>query len=446
MTIERAARLCGGEIAGAYDAGAELGRIVIDSRAVQPGDLFAAYRGERVDGHDYIAAAFDRGAACCLAERTPEGETRPLLLVGSVQAAVEAIAAGYRETLSLPVIGITGSVGKTSAKEMIAAVLSQRLKVLKTDANLNNHIGVPMTISRIGPEHEAAVVEMGISGFGEMTRLARIARPDIAVFTVIGHAHLEYLHDLDGVLRAKGEMLALMAPDAPVLVNGDDEKLRGLVCRQNKITFGLGADNDLRAVNVRALTEGTACELVGLGRRIAVTIPAFGRHLLYAALEGALVGMLLGLSDEEIAAGIAAFEVVGRRGAVSDTGFVTLVDDCYNANPDSCRSAVDSLLALPGRPVCILGDMLELGPESARMHFELGRYAAEKGAALVLTNGGLSAETARGAGDRSIHYVNREALIEALPAVLRRGDAVLVKASHGARFDEISEAIKRLRG
>ena len=447
MTIERAARLCGGRIAGACEPETELGAIVIDSRAVRPGDLFAAYKGERADGHDYIAAAFGRGAACCLAERVPEGETRPLLLVESVQAAVEAIAAGYRETLSLPVIGITGSVGKTSAKEMIASVLSQRLRVLKTEANLNNHIGVPMTISRIAPEHEAAVVEMGISGFGEMTRLTQIARPDIAVFTVIGHAHLEYLHDLDGVLRAKTEMLDGMAADAPVLVNGDDEKLRGLVCRQKKLCFGLGESNDLRAENVRALPDGgTACELAGLGRRIAVTIPAFGRHLLYAALEGALVGILLGLSDEEIAAGVAAFEVVGRRGAVTDTDYVTLIDDCYNANPDSCRSAIDSLLALPGRHVCILGDMLELGPESARMHYELGRYAAERGAELVLTTGELSAETARGAGERSIHYVNRDELIGALPAVLRRGDAVLVKASHGARFDAISEAIKELRG
>ena len=446
MTLERAGKLCGGTLRGTADAGRTLGEIVIDSRAVKPGDLFAAYKGERVDGHDYIAAAFEHGAGCCLAERVPEGETRPLLLVESVQQAVEDIAAGYRETLSLPVIGITGSVGKTSAKEMIASVLSQRLRVLKTEANLNNHIGVPMTVSRITPEHEAAVVEMGISGFGEMTRLARIARPDMAVFTVIGHAHLEFLHDLDGVLKAKTEMLALMAPDAPVLINGDDEKLRSLVCRQKKTSFGLGEGCDLRAGEIRVLPNGhTACTITGLGRRIAVEIPAYGRHLLYAALEGALVGILLGLTDEEIAAGIAAFAVVGRRGAVADTGFVTLVDDCYNANPDSSRSAVDSLLSLPGRHVCILGDMLELGGESPRMHFELGRYAAERGAELILTTGELGAEIARGAGERAIHYVNQESLIAALPALLRQGDKVLVKASRGMRFDAISEAIKELR-
>ena len=189
FSISQAAAACGGRVSAPY-TDRELGRIVIDSRQVQPGDLFVAYKGEKVDGHDYITMALDKGAACCLAERVPEGESRPVLLVDEVQSALEKIAAAYRATLSLPVIGITGSVGKTSAKEMIAAVLAERFCVLKTEGNLNNQIGVPMTVSRIEPEHEAAVVEMGISGFGEMTGLARIAQPSIAVFTVIGHAHL----------------------------------------------------------------------------------------------------------------------------------------------------------------------------------------------------------------------------------------------------------------
>ena len=245
MTIRRAVQICGGELLGRGGFDTELGKVVIDSRAVEPGDFFVAYKGERADGHDYISAAFDRGAVCCLAQRVPEGETRPILLVPDVQAALEQICAEYRRDLRLPVIGITGSVGKTSAKEMISAVLSQRLNVLKTDKNLNNQIGVPMTISRIRPEHQAAVVEMGISGFGEMSCLAQIARPDMAVFTLIGHAHLEFLHDLDGVLKAKTEMLDYMADDAPVVINGDDEKLRGLKCRQRKISFGLGGNCDV---------------------------------------------------------------------------------------------------------------------------------------------------------------------------------------------------------
>ena len=446
MTISRAAAVCGGRLCGEGDLGAELGSVVIDSRAVSAGDFFVAYKGERVDGHDYISAAFDRGAVCCLAQRVPEGETRPILLVPDVQTALEQICAEYRRDLRLPVIGITGSVGKTSAKEMISAVLSQRLNVLKTDKNLNNQIGVPMTISRIRPEHQAAVVEMGISGFGEMSVLARIARPDMAVFTLIGHAHLEFLHDLDGVLRAKTEMLDFMADDAPVLINGDDEKLRGLQCRQKKISFGLGENCDVRAENIRLGESGeTFCDIVYGERRIPVEIRAYGRHMIYAALEGAAVGLLMGLSDGEIVKGVASFETVGRRAAVCDTGFITLIDDSYNANPDSVKCGIDSLMKMPGRHVCILGDMLELGEGSGEMHFDVGRYAGEKGAELVLTSGPLSRETCRGAGERGRHFATREELIAALPGLIQKGDRVLVKASLGSRFDQISEALKELK-
>ena len=446
MTISRAAAVCGGRICGEGDLGAELGSVVIDSRAVSAGDFFVAYKGERVDGHDYISAAFDKGAVCCLAQRVPEGETRPLILVPDVQAALEQICAEYRRDLRLPVIGITGSVGKTSAKEMISAVLSQRLNVLKTDKNLNNQIGVPMTISRIRPEHQAAVVEMGISGFGEMSVLAQIARPDMAVFTLIGHAHLEFLHNLDGVLRAKTEMLNFMADDAPVLINGDDEKLRGLQCRQKKISFGLGENCDVRAENITLSPTGeTLCDIVYGERRIPVVIKAYGRHMIYAALEGAAVGLLMGLSDEEIVKGIASFETVGRRAAVCDTGFITLIDDSYNANPDSVKCGIDSLMKMPGRHVCILGDMLELGEGSGEMHFDVGRYAGERGAELVLTSGPLSYETCRGAGERGRHFATREELIAALPGLIQKGDRVLVKASLGSRFDQISEALKELK-
>ena len=445
MSIVSAALACGGSLCGTGNFEQELGSIGIDSRAVAPGDLFVAYKGEKADGHNYISAAMDRGAACCLAERVPEGETRPVILVNDVQVALEQIAAAYRRTLKIPVIGVTGSVGKTTAKEMICAVLSQRLRVLKTEGNLNNQIGVPMTVSRITREHQAAVVEMGISDFGEMRALAAIAKPDIAVFTVIGHAHLEFLHDLDGVLRAKTEMLETMSDNAPVIVNGDDEKLRGLPCRQKKITFGLGSDCDVRAENIALLPDGKiSCDILAEGRRVPVLIPAFGRHMIYAALEGAAVGLVMGLTDEEIAGGVAAYETVGRRAAVTDTGYLTLIDDCYNANPDSARCGIDSLLSMPGRHVCILGDMLELGAREREMHYALGRYAAEKGVDLVLTNGALSEETARGAGERGIYFADRTELIAALPTLLQTGDKVLVKASHSMRFDEISEVLKAL--
>ena len=445
MTLSRAAAACGGRLCGEFHENTALGRIMIDSRAVEPDDLFAAYRGERVDGHNYIAAAFERGAACCLAERIPEGETRPILLVENVQRAVEQIAEAYRQMLTIPVIGITGSVGKTSAKEMIAAVLEQRLRILKTDKNLNNQIGVPMTISRIEEEHQAAVVEMGISGFGEMRLLSRIARPTIAVFTIIGHAHLEFLHDRKGVFQAKTEMLENMDENGVVLVNGDDDLLRALSCRQKLLRFGLGEENEVRASNIRLDERGHISCIIRYGKRVLpVHIPAFGQHMVYAALAGAAVGFVLGLTDEEIISGVARYETVGRRSAVTETGKITLIDDCYNANPDSVKCGIDSLMKLPGRHVCILGDMLELGEKEEAMHRDVGAYAAQAGAALVLCSGRLGSAIAEGAGAAGKWYPSVDALIGALPELILPGDRVLVKASRGMRFDPIAEALKCL--
>ena len=301
ITVTQAARICGGRLMGENFNNREIGRVVIDSRAVMPGDLFAAYKGEKVDGHDYIAAALEKGAALCLVERLPEGVTGSVLLVPDVQQALERLCTAYRESLGLPVVGITGSVGKTTAKEMVWSVLSQKMNVLKTEGNLNNQIGVPMTLSRITPQHQAAVVEMGISAPGEMTELARMVRPTVAVFTVIGHAHLEFLHDLEGVFRAKTEMLALMPEDGTVIVNGDDPWLRTIECRQRLIRCGLGEDCQVRAENIQLLPEGrTRCDIVYGEKRIHADIPAYGRHMVYAAMEAAAVGFTLGLSQEEI--------------------------------------------------------------------------------------------------------------------------------------------------
>ena len=446
FTIRDAAEACGGTMIGQFDPQTELGQIVIDSRKLAPGDLFAAYRGEHTDGHVYIGAALRQGAACCLVEYLREGDSGPLLLVPQVQRAVEQIAAAYRRRLTLPIIGVTGSVGKTSAKEMLSAVLGSRFKVLKTEGNLNNQIGVPMTLSRIEPEYEAAVVEMGISGFGEMDHLAQMVRPSIGVFTVIGHAHLEFLHDLEGVLRAKTEMLRHMDEDAVIVVNGDDPLLASLQCKQRKVTVGLGESCQVRASEISMdPVNGLQCVISWENRQIPVTVPAFGRHIVYAALEAAAVGMLMGLSDEEIAAGMLTFENVGHRAAVTDTGFLTLIDDSYNANPNSVKCGIDSLMALPGRHLCILGDMLELGEESPAMHRDVGAYAAAKGVDEVWSYGELGACFCEGAGEKGRLFPSREALLAALPKDLREGDAVLVKASKGMRFWEIAEAVKELR-
>ena len=412
MTIEKALKACGGRYCGGGDLSREVGRVVIDSREILPGDLFVAYKGEKLDGHDYISAALDKGAAGCLAERVPEGETRGVILVPDVQSALEDIAAAYRDTLSLPIVGITGSVGKTSAKEMISAVLSSRWRVRKTDKNLNNQIGVPMTLSRIAPEDEVAVVEMGISGFGEMSRLGRMVRPQIAVYTLIGHAHLEFLHDLDGVLRAKTEMIDYLPEDGLVIMNGDDEKLRGFDCPRRRIFVGLGENCEVRAEDIVSDAEGTECTIVSAGRQIV--------------------------------RGIASFAIVGRRAAVIRTEKLTLLDDCYNSNAEALHSGIDSLLELPGRHVCILGDMLELGETAWDAHYTGGAYAAEKGVARLLCCGEHAAAYCAGAGAIARVFPDRASLIAALGEEIREGDCVLVKASRGSHFEEISDALKVL--
>ena len=443
MTLAMAAAACGGELVGCPQPETPIARAVIDSRAVEPGDLFVAYCGEKTDGHRFIPMALEKGAVCCLAQYVPEGVAGPVLLVPDVQTALEQIAAAYRRSLHIPVVGITGSVGKTTAKEMVYAVLSQRYRTLKTEGNLNNQIGVPMTISRIEQEHEAAVVEMGISGFGEMTKLAEIAQPTAALFTVIGRAHLEFLHDLDGVFRAETEMLDRMDPGSPVIYNGDDAQLRRLASRPGGLSYGLGEDCAVRADEVELLRTGhTRCRIRYGKRTIHADVPAFGRQMVYAALEGAAVGFVLGLSDDEITRGIAAYAPVGRRGDITDTGFVTLLDDSYNANPESMRCAIDSLIQLPGRHVAILGDMLEMGPDSPQMHEDLGRYAAEKGVDLVACCGGFAVDLARGAGSGARLFTDAKAVAEALPTLLEKGDAVLVKASRGVHLETVAEAIK----
>ena len=447
INVKQAAAITGGSLSGRGDAERELRGLVIDSRLVREGFAFAAIAGEHVDGHDYVEKAFELGASCCIVEHDIPDVSGCLIVVDSTAKAMARLAEAYRKTLDIPVIGITGSVGKTTAKEMVSAVLSQRFKVLKTDKNFNNELGVPLTIFRIEPEHEAAVIEMGISDFGEMSRLAQMVRPTDAVYTLIGNAHLDRLHDRSGVFRAKTEMLEYMPDDGTVFLNADDDLLSTCSCRQSKVFYGLGDKADIRAENIKS--DGAAlqsCDIISGKRRIQVSIPAYGRHMVYAALEGAAVGMKFGLSDDEIIRGIAAYETVGRRANVIDTGYITIIDDCYNANPDSVKCAIDSMSDSTGRRVCVLGDMLEMGTARAERHADIGRYAAVHGVELLLCVGEMSENTARAAeGIASLHFEDNASLIAALPELIKKGDTVLVKASHSMKLEEISEALKLLK-
>lgn len=428
----------------------EITAVTTDSRSVLPGALFAAIPGERADGHDFIGGAAAAGALAALAQRVPAGCTIPVIVVKNTIEALGKLAAFYRRQFAVPVLGVTGSVGKTTAKEMLSDVLSQRFKVHKTAKNLNNELGVPLTLFGLDETTEFAVVEMGISHFGEMTRLAQIVAPDMALYTRIGSAHLEFLGDYDGVLRAKTEMLPLLPPDGTVFLNGDDTMLRRVNCAQPICRYGTVPDCDVRGENVRPLDSGgMAFDIVSDGRRMAAKINAYGLHLLTAALGAAAVGLKMGLTEEEIAAGIAAYVPVGSRAGRIETDCLTIVDDCYNANPTSVAAALDSLSLLPGRHVCILGDMKELGKNEERLHYETGAYAVKTGVSLVVTCGALAKEIAAGAdgaqGENAVWFQNKAALIRALPKLLQKGDTVLVKASHSMAFEEIVEALKQLR-
>lgn len=427
----------------------EISFVTTDSRSAGANCLFAAIKGENSDGHDYIEAAFGKGALCVIGERVPENCTSPLIVVENTIEALGDLASFYRRQFDIPILGITGSVGKTTAKEMVSSVLSRRFNIHKTHKNLNNDLGVPLTLFGLDESHDFAVIEMGISHFGEMRRLAEIVRPDKALYTMIGSAHLEFLGDFDGVLRAKSEMLEYLPEDGTVFVNGDNETLRKIQCRQKICRYGISPDCDVTAENIRLFgTDGMELDIVSGGRRIPAKINSYGVHMVAAALGAAAVGMHMGLTDDEISAGIADYVPVGSRSGIIKTGKITIIDDCYNANPTSVAAALDSLSMLDMRRVCILGDMFELGESSAGLHYETGRHAAQKHTDLIIACGELSANTAEGAKkagcSNAAYFKTKAELFAKLSQLIREGDAVLVKASHGMHFEEIVEELKKL--
>ena len=445
--LKDAVAAIGGRYVGDADAlNREITFVTSDSRTAAPGALFIAFKGARVDGHSFMKGCLAAGAAACVSEREPEAGETPCIVVGSSMAAIGALAAWHRGRFDIPVIGITGSVGKTTTKEMVAAVLSQRFNTHRTEKNFNNELGVPWTLLRLDDENQVSVVEMGISDFGEMRRLTHMVRPNIAVFSVIGHAHLEFLGDRQGVLRAKGEIFEGMDPKTGLAVlNGDDDLLAAFDPGMKKLTYGCGASCDVRAENVRNLgLEGIELTVRHPGGAFQARIPAFGSHMVYAALAGAAVGLAMGLTEDEIVRGIAAYRTVGNRARVIEANGLRIISDCYNANPDSTGAALESLAGLSGRRVCILGDMLELGADSEKLHRQIGEKAARLGIERVIACGPLSRNTCEGARDGgadAIHFETKAALMDRLDELIRPGDNVLVKASRSMAFEEIVERL-----
>ncbi len=435
----------------------EITGAVLDSRQVETGYAFFATRGEKVDGHSFIPQVADKGAALVICEEAPSVEI-PYILVEDTFAALKMVAAYYREQLDIPVIGITGSVGKTSTKEMIAATLSIKYNVLKTQGNFNNEIGLPLTILRIRKEHQVAVVEMGISDFGEMHRLSQIAKPTICVITNIGQCHLENLGDRDGVLKAKTEIFDFMDKDGHVVLNGDDDKLATItqVHGRKPVFFGLDLENGTEQsgyVGKEAYTTeicsqglfGSDFKMNLFGEELQGTVPLPGQHMVINALAAACVGHILGMRNEEILTGIASVQATGGRSNIMKLADKTVIDDCYNANPVSMKSAIDLLMMATGRKVVILGDMFELGTEELALHREVGMYAAMAPLDGMIFIGNLSKEMYEGAMKlRAMpeYYPDKESFFAAHSKEDFADTTVLVKASHGMHFEEIVEWLK----
>ncbi|MDR2043864.1 MAG: UDP-N-acetylmuramoyl-tripeptide--D-alanyl-D-alanine ligase [Clostridium sp.] len=511
MSLGNLKKVCGGELF-LPDPGTDGGRIiadrlsvteetqitcaVLDSRLIEPGGLFFAVKGERTDGHQFILSVFEKEASCVVTEKTPQeveeeygtpsSRWGAYLLVEDSLLALKQAAEFYRRALHIPVVGITGSVGKTSTKEFVAAVLSEKYKVLKTEGNYNNEIGLPLTLLRIRDYHEAAVVEMGISDFGEMSRLGRIARPDICVITNIGQCHLENLKSRDGILRAKTEIFEYLSPEGKVCLNGDDDKLSAITQVKGRIRprfFGIGAGTEPRkevylsdvvskgllgsdgilhmrtrdaegedAVPVHVALSGE--DLPGEQESaVFVHIPLPGEHMVRNAAAAACVGGCLALAPEQIAEGLAKVLPLGGRGSLIPLPCGTLIDDCYNANPISVKASIDLLATVDTFKTAILGDMLELGEHSGEMHRDVGKYAAQTGLDEIICIGENAKQIYEGAaaeetpnGKRS-YYPTKQAFLRKLsetPGLVQRAkeNTILVKASHGMGFAEIVDALR----
>lgn len=446
LTLGDAAEACGGKYFGEKPMmTSAIKNVVIDSRLAEEGSLFVAIKGERTDGHLYINKAYELGALCVLSEKELDTD-KPYILVKSSEQAIKDIAEYYRSLFcNIEVVGITGSVGKTSTKEMIASVLSQEFAVHKTQGNFNNELGVPLTLLAMPEDTEVAVVEMGISDFGEMTRLSKMVRPTACVFTNIGCCHLENLKDRDGVLKAKTEMLSYAEDDALVFVNGDDDKL--VTVENVTARYGLGKNNDYYAENIENTGENSvSCTLCFDGKRLDVTIPALGNYMVANALGAAAVGKALNMSDENIVKGIAAYETVGSRANLVTTDILRIIDDCYNANPTSVKAAIETLCNMKGgRKVAVIGDMKELGEKEIELHAEVGAYAKKCGVDVVVTVGALAKAISDNAeGVETHHFDTVEQAVEELDTILHKDDTVLVKASHSMHFEKIVESLKEL--
>ena len=465
LSLEEIARAVGGRLMSgsrpsAQGAGHAVDGYSIDSRTVRPGELFFAIVGPRLDGHDFVAAAIARGAVAAVVAKGTAAtwpDAPALVRVKDTTRALQDLGAHARRARPLRVVGITGSAGKTTAKEMTAAVLGRRFRVLKSEGNLNNTYGLPLMLLRLGPEHEAAVLEMGMSYKGEIARLAEIADPDIGAILNVLRVHLEHFGTLEKIAAAKGELFHGMRRDAVAVYNADDRLVArlGRAFKGPTIAYGVASKTcrvRADAIEVEGL-GGTRFVLRHDGGSVPVRLALPGRHNVYNALAAASIGIACGLADDEIREGLESTRPASMRGVLHRLpDGVEILDDSYNSNPAAMERAIEALLSAKprGRRVLVSGDMLELGPYATRAHTRLGEQAAGAGLDLFVAVGPESARAAaaaRAAGRGEVrHFPDSEAAASFVASAVRPGDLVLVKGSRGMKMERVVEALLRKGG
>ncbi len=430
--------------------------VITDSRQIIEGAVFVALRGENFDGHKFVESACEQGAICAVVEHWDlQDGTYPVIVVDDTYKALRDIAKLYRSQFNMPIVAITGSVGKTSTKDMIHSVLSHKFNAFKTIGNFNNEVGLPLTVFKITSENKVGVIEMGMSNFGEISRLTDIVRPDIAVITNIGISHIENLKTQENILKAKLEILEGVEEGGTVILNGDDPLLWGLrgTLPYELLYYGIkNPECDIVAENIKSFSDSTVFEFVLNDERYIAEIKVPGAHNIYNALSAVLAGAQYGMSGKEITDGIAEFVPGGMRQNIIRTDKYTIIKDCYNASPASMRSGLNVLGVIEpkeegGRKIAVLGNMLELGDFAVDSHKNVGKWVKEEKIDCLVTVGDMAKNIALGATeagfDKNKIYqfeTNQEA-IEGLGKILENGDCVLIKGSRGMKLEEIADAL-----
>jgi UDP-N-acetylmuramoyl-tripeptide--D-alanyl-D-alanine ligase len=427
----------------------------IDSRTVGAGELFFAVKGERLDGHDFVSAALERGAAAAVVRKDQlnrySAKSR-LLAVHDTLVALQTLATAVRKVWGKTLVGVTGSAGKTTTKEAIAHVLASRWRVLKSEGNFNNHFGLPLMLLKLEPEHDVAVIEMGMSHAGEIRALAKIAKPEIGVVTNVAPVHLEFFDSIAGIARAKYELIESLPASGTAVLNADDEYVSqfGRDFKGRVITYGTKATADVRCENVRTCgAEGSEFDVVVAGGRERARLPLVGEHNILNALAAVAAGLARGMKPSDAVAALATLAPPDKRGQVLQLGNITVINDCYNSNPKALKAMVDALAAMKaGRRIVVAGEMLELGPSSEAMHRAAGQHVAEKKIDVLVGVRGLAqamVEGARQAGTQAEFVVTPEEAGEWLAREAHDGDVVLLKASRGVKLEKALETWKKLR-